>query len=93
MKRNRERPNWLPLCLWETDARLLSKSYCNDKVCVAVYVCRGVSQSRVSTFPHSNFSLSQSSQSTRQFALSGFFLFAHCFLIDSIVDYTHLIQS
>lgn len=73
MKRNRERPNWLPLCLWETDARLLSKSYCNDKVCVAVYVCRGVSQSRVSTFPHSNFSLSQSSQSTRQFALSGFF--------------------
>lgn len=62
------------MSLGESDPRLPPKSYCTDKVCVAVYVCRGVSQSRVSTFPHSNFSLSQSSLSTRQFALSGFFI-------------------
>lgn len=73
-KKQRETQLVAFMSLGDSDARLLPKSYCNDKVCVAMYVCRGVSQSRVSTFPHSNFSLSQSSQSTRQFALSGFFI-------------------
>lgn len=87
MKGNREICDWLAAHLWGrfVDGCLPPGFYCTDQVirihrhahhCVCTQRCHSA-QLTVSTFAHSNFNVSQSSQSTRHFVQSGIFLYVH----------------
>lgn len=61
--------------------------------CVSLCMYAGVSPSPESALSHTQISVWVKAASLPDSLHCRAFLFAHCFLIDSIVDYTHLIQS
>lgn len=93
MKRNRKRPNWLPLCLWESLILACHQSLTVLTKCVSLCMYAGVSPSPESALSHTQISVWVKAACPPDSLHCRAFLFAHCFLIDYIGDYTHLIPQ